>query len=155
MKLNHPLVRRVIVPLGWLLVTMTAGAQSDALPLGYSTNISHVVYFDAPHEEQMKLRLTGSEAAPLPDAQYDLKNMKIERFSESGKLEAVAQAAQCIYAPLDGIVSSPGHVELTSGDGKFHASGDGFMWRQDDLSLVISNNVHTVIKTRGGILSNL
>jgi hypothetical protein len=48
---------------------------------------------------------------------------------------------------LDGIASSPGHLELQSGDGNMDTTGDGFLWRQSDYSLTISNNVHTVIKT--------
>jgi len=47
-------------------------------------------------------------------------------------------------------VTVPGpeiYMALQTGDGKFHVEGDGFLWRQNDQLLIISNNVHTVIKS--------
>jgi hypothetical protein len=131
----------------FLLAVATAGAQPLPSGLGYATNFSSMTYFEPPNEQQVKIRLSGAEASPLPGTLFDLKKMKVEKFGADGKLEAVVLAPQCIYAPLDGVATSAGHLELQSGDGKFRVEGDGFMWRQDDLSLVISNNVRTVIKT--------
>ena len=36
--------------------------------------------------------------------------------------------------------------KLQTGDGKFRVEGDGFLWRQNDSFLTISNHVHTVIE---------
>ena len=72
--------------------------------------------------------------------------MKIEKFGLDGKLVVMAEAPRCLYAPLDGVASSTGHMSLQTGNGKFHLEGDGFMWQQSERSLNISNNVHTVIK---------
>ena len=122
-----------------------ADARAQALPLGYATNFSSVLYYESPHEQQVKMKLSGAEASPLPGTLFDLKQMKVERFSADGKLEATVLAPQCIYAPLDGVANSAGHLELKSGDGKFHVEGDGFLWQQNESSLVISNHVRTVI----------
>jgi hypothetical protein len=139
---------RLIAGLAWLLAVGDVGAQSEPLPLGYATNFSSVAYFEPPHELQVKARLSGAEASPLPGALFDLKEMKVEKFSVDGRLEAVVEAPQCVYAPLDHVATSPGHLELRSGDGKFRVEGDGFLWEEGEQSLMISNHVHTVIKTR-------
>lgn len=123
-----------------------AGARAQSLPLGYATNFSSVAYFEPPHDQQVKMRLTGSEATPLPGTLFDLKAMKVEKFTADGRLEAVVEAPHCIYAPLDGVAQSPGHLAFKSGDGKFRVEGDGFLWQQNDQFLVISNHVRTVIE---------
>jgi hypothetical protein len=69
----------------------------------------------------------------------------VETFGLDGKTELVVRAPQCTYAPMDGVANSAGHLELESGDGKFHVEGEGFLWRQNTAALTISNRVHTVI----------
>ncbi len=128
---------------------LAAASMAQTLPsgLGYATNFSSMAYFEPPNEQQVKIRLSGAEASPLPGTLFDLKKMKVEKFGVGGKLEAVVLAPQCIYAPLDGVATSAGHLELQSGDGKFRVEGDGFLWLQNESSLVISNHVRSVIKT--------
>lgn len=128
-----------------------AGARAQSLPLdalGAATNFSSVTYFDSPNEQQVKARLTSAEATPLPGAMFDLKKMRVENYSADGKLAAEVEAPQCTYAMLDHVASSAGHLELKSGDGKIriHVEGDGFLWQENDSSLVISNHVRTVIE---------
>jgi hypothetical protein len=125
---------------------MILAEPSQLFPTGSGTNLSSVVYFDPPHEQQVKLRLTGAEMTTLPGTLYEVKKLKIEQFGTNGVLEAVAEAPECTYAPLDGIASSPGHLEMSLGNGKIHVQGEGFSWQQNDSSMVISNQQHTVIK---------
>jgi len=131
------------VALAWILGA--AGARSQSLPMGSGTNLSSVMYFEPPNEQMVNTRLSGAEMAPLPGAKYDVKRLKIERFGLSGKLEGVAEAPQCIYAPLDGTANSSGHLVLSLDEGRIQTQGDGFSWRQNEKSLVISNNVRTII----------
>jgi len=133
------------------LAAADARAQLESLPLGYVTNFSSVTYFEPPHEQQVKARLSGAEETPLPGGLLGVKQLQIESFNVAGKLEMVVRAPQCTYALLDHVASSPGHLELQTGDGKFHTEGEGFLWRQNESLLIISNNVHTVIKS--GILN--
>ena len=65
------------------------------------------------------------------------------------------EAPQCVYAPLDGVANSAGHMELRSGDGRFRVDGDGFLWQQNESSLNISNHVHTLIKMGAWKLTTL
>lgn len=127
------------------LAAMAARAQS--LPLGYATNFSSVAYFEPPHEQQVKMRLSGAEMLPLPGGLLDLKKLKVETFATNGLTEAVVQAPQCTYAPFDRWASSPGRVEIRSGDGKSYLEGEGFwLWQTNSsLTISISNHVHTVI----------
>ena len=112
----------------------------------HATDFTSEQYFEPPNEQRVKVRLTGASADPLPGGLLAVKSLKIETFSTNSELLAVVEAPQCTFAPLDGVASSPGHLEIKSGDGKFRTSGDGFLWRQNDSWLVISNRVHTEIE---------
>jgi hypothetical protein len=145
-----PRAKRYFLAAAGSCLLLAANARAQPLPpvdsVGYATNFSSVTYFEPPHEQAVKARLSGAEAMPLPGALFDLKKMKVEQFSADGKLEAEVWAPQCTYAILDHVASSAGHMELKSGDGKFRVEGDGFLWREGESSLVISNHVRTVIK---------
>ena len=123
-----------------------APGQVQPLPAGHATDFTSDSYFEPPHEQQVKVRLSGAEASPLPGGLLEVKKLKVETFNTAGRTELVVRAPQCIYAPLDGVASSAGHLELRSGDGKFRVDGDGFLWRQNESSLTISNRVRTVIE---------
>ena len=126
---------------------LAAEAEAQLLPVGSGTNLSSVMYFEPPHEQQVEVRLSGAEMSPLPGvALYDVKKLKIEEYAIDGKLEAVAQTPECVYAPLDGVASSPGHLDLSLDGGKIHLQGEGFLWQRNDQLLIVSNQVHTVIK---------
>ncbi len=112
----------------------------------HATDFTSEQYFEAPNEQLVKLRLSGASAEPLPGGLLEVKQLKIENFNTNRTLRAVVRAPQCTFAPLDGVASSAGHLELQSGDGKFRVEGDGFLWQQNESSLVISNRVRTVIE---------
>lgn len=136
-----------LLALGFWLVAANAFAQVlPAGTVGSATNISSVMYFEPPHEQAVKMRLTSAEMAPLPGAMYDVKKLKIESFFVDGKLEGVAEAPRCTYAPQDLIASSSGPLQLSLRDGKIRTQGEGFLWQGGESSLYISNKVHTVIR---------
>jgi hypothetical protein len=138
----------VALGLALCAVVMAARAQLRNIPLGGSASkLSSVVYFKPPNDQQIQLRLSGAEMSPLPGTLFDVKQLTVEEFSLAGKLQAVVEAPQCIYAPWDGVANSPGHLQLRLQEDRIHVEGDGFEWRQKDNSLVISNNVSTIIKT--------
>lgn len=129
------------------LVSLFADSRAQSVPAGHATGFTSNTYYEPPHETQVKMRLSGVDALPLPGGLLDIKQLRIETFSEDGKPEAIVSAPQCTYAPMEGLASSSGHLELQTADGRMHTEGDGFLWQQADNSLTISNNVHTVIKT--------
>lgn len=139
----------------WLVIVLlvlsqwpgSGWAQMQSIPIGgTATNLSSVMYFQPPFEQLVQWRLTGDAAEPLPGAMFDLKQLKVENYNTNGTLVAVVKAPQCTFAVMDHLANSPGHLELVSGDAKFHVEGDGFFFDQNKAYLVISNNVHTVIE---------
>jgi hypothetical protein len=129
------------------LSAVTVG-QAQSLPVGHATDFTTESYFEPPHEQQVKMKLSGAEALPLPGGLLDVKRLQIETFAVDGKPEMVVRAPQCTYAPLDGGTAySSGHLDLQTADGRFHVGGEGFLWRPGDNVLTISNQVHTVIKS--------
>jgi hypothetical protein len=136
----------------FLFAAMNNRAQQQG-PLGgvkdlHATDFTQEQYYEQPNGQQVKMRLSGAAAAPLPGGLLDVKELKVELFSTNGLLQAVAQAPQCTYAPLDNWASSAGRLEVWSADGKYRIEGEGFLLRQTNSSLTISisNHVHTVIE---------
>jgi hypothetical protein len=125
-------------------------AQQQQMPPGHATDFSSDQYFEPPNGQQVKMRMSGAAAAPLPGGALDITDLKIEKFNLDGKTEAIIHAPQCTFAPFEGVANSAGRLELQTGDGKIRITGDGFLWRQSDNSLTISNHVYTIIET--GIL---
>jgi hypothetical protein len=113
---------------------------------GHASDFASVEYFGAPHQQQMKSRLSGAEAQPLAGGLLVIKQLKLETFNTNGSPATVVEAPECVYDTLKGEASSPGHLQLRTFDGIFRVEGDGFLWRQGDHLLTISNQVRTVIE---------
>lgn len=138
----------------WLLgavvaINLAARDHAQQVPAGgHATGFTTDMYYEPPNAEQVQLKLSGAEA--LPDgAQLDIKNLQVQYYTSNGTMQVVARAPQCTYAPLDQVASSPGHLNLDSGDGRYHLEGDGFqfVFESTNSSLIISNNVHTSLAT--------
>lgn len=113
----------------------------------HASDFTSVEYFEPPHQQQMKSRLSGAEAQPQAGGLLVIKQLKLETFNVNGKAEMIVNAPECVYDTSNRVANSPGHLVAQTGDGKFHVEGDGFLWRQNDSFLTISNHVYTVIKT--------
>ena len=127
-----------------------SAAHSPARPdaTNHSQGFISSGYYPAPNSTQVKMRLTGVDAQPLPgNLLVVIKQPKLESFYTNGGLRAVMEAPECIYDTQSNTVNSAGHLQLRNGDGKLRIEGDGFLWRQDDSSLTISNHVYSVVKT--------
>ena len=97
--------------------------------------------------------MSGAEAQPLAGSLLAIKQLKMETFGTNGSPQVVVEAPECVYDTSLGVANSAGHLRLQNGDGKLRTEGDGFLWRQSDNSLTISNNVFTLIKTSGWTLT--
>ena len=128
---------------------LICGARGLAQPgvTSHARGFSSVEYYPVPLQQQMKSRLSGAEAQPMPGGLLIIKQLKLELFNTNGAPQAVVQAPECVYDTQNYTASSAGHLQLQSGDGKIRTEGDGFLWRQEDSFLTISNHVHTVIIT--------
>jgi hypothetical protein len=142
----HPsLATRLLAVVAVLFFAVPNGrAQPNGVQ--HASDFTSVEYFEPPHQQQMKSRLSGAEAQPQAGGLVVIKQLKLETFNLDGKPEIIVTAPECVYDTFNHVANSPGHLQLQTGDGKFHVEGDGFLWRQNDSFLTISNHVHTVIE---------
>ncbi len=122
--------------------------------MGHASDFTSVEYYPAPNQTQIKTRLSGSEAQPEAGGLLVVKQLKLESFSTNGNPQAMVEAPECIYDTLHNTANSAGHLELRSGDGRIRTEGDGFLWRQNDSFLTISNHVRTVIENASVLSEN-
>jgi hypothetical protein len=113
---------------------------------GSATDFTHTEYY--PNQQQIKSILSGAEALLRPGGRFIIKQLKLQTFDSDGKTNVVVTAPECLYDEKNGTASSSGPVQLQNGDGKYRVAGEGFLWRQTNSFLTISNNVHTVIEDR-------
>ena len=134
-----------LVLIGFWCIWLTVGFTRESL-VGVIKDFSSATYFESPHEQQIKMRITGAEVIPNSDLLFDIRQLKIEQFNVDGKVEMTVEAPQCFYAYDTGIVNSDGHIKMGLKGGLLQIEGDGFYWNQTNGSCVISNKVHTIIK---------
>lgn len=129
-----------------LLILSAAHISAQSNVVGHASDFTSIEYYPPPNQQQMKSRLSGAEAQPLPGGLLAIKQLKLEVFKPNGDREIVVNAPECIYNQFEGTASSPGRLEVQTGDSKIRVEGEGFSWRQNDAFLTISNQVRTVIE---------
>ncbi len=136
-----PLV--LLLGAGLSLVCTSVVAQRVLEAKGFQT----ADYYDAPHETQMKSLLKGARARPLENDQvYVYDGTELRTFRESGEAELVVRAPEYTYDQPRQSASSPGPLQMQTADGRFSIEGEGFLWRQTNSALFISNRVHTIVQ---------
>ena len=111
----------------------------------HASDFTSVEYYEAPNQRVMKSRLSGADGQPQGQLLL-IKQLKLEMFGSNGLLQVVITSPHCVYNQQTGVANSPDHLRVESADGKSHVEGDGFLWRQEQQFLTISNHVHTVIE---------
>lgn len=134
------------------VVLFFCGTPGWTQPSGvkHASDFTSVEYFASPHQQQIKSRLSGAEAQPQAGGLLVIKQLKLETFDLDGKAEFIVEAPECVYDTQKDAANSSGYLKLRTGDGKFRVEGEGFLWRQNDSFLTISNQVRTVIETGSG-----
>jgi len=141
----------------WLLAG-AAGLSAIALGVraqqsGHATEFTTTEYFEPPHQQRIKYILSGAEAQPQPGGLLIIKQLQLKTFDPDGKLNIIVTAPECIYDTMGGTASSGGPLQLQNGDGTFRVAGEGFLWRQSNQFLTISNQVRTRIEN--GMKTNI
>ena len=142
--------RPVIIAI-WILsaqiaLGLSAVAHAQSNVVGHASDFTSVEYYPAPNQQQMKSRLSGAEAQPLPGGLLAIKQLRLETFGPDGKSEIIVNAPECVYDQLSGTASSAGRLQVQYQEGKIRIEGKGFLWRQSDSFLTISNRVSTVLQ---------
>jgi hypothetical protein len=149
--MKHRVAKKILLVAVVLFAAISSErAQQNAT--GRASDFTSVEYFDPPNQKQMKSRLSGASAQPEAEAGglLVIKQLKLEIFNTDGSVKIIARAPQCVYDTMNGVANSPGKLQLQSGDGKLRVEGNGFLWRQSDSLLTISNNVRTEIESDPG-----
>lgn len=146
------------MPLLWILFASTSPGQT----FGGKATIKPIKGFKAaepygsPHETQIKSLLEGGKAFQQPGGKTLLsEGVTLRTYSETNTLQRVITCVECIYDPSTREVSSAGPIQMQTADGKFSIEGTGFLWQPTNSSLVISNQVHTLIQSSGLQSSNV
>ena len=141
----RPTITPVLLAAGavWLAA---AASGVRAQQGGRATDFTITEYYEAPHQRQVKTILSGADALPQPGGRLVVRQLKLQTFALDGKPEMVVTAPECTYDTLGGTARSAGPLELQTGDGQFRVTGVGFLWRQTNSLLTISNQVRTVIE---------
>ena len=140
-------IRLLLIPIVLGALTV-AHAQTNVV--GHASDFTSVEYYPAPNQQQVKSRLSGAEAQPLPGGLLAIKELKLETFGIDGKSEIVVNAPECLYDQLGGTASSAGRLQVQYQEGKIRVEGEGFLWRQNDSFLTISNRISTVLQFGAG-----
>jgi hypothetical protein len=142
-KLNNAFL--ILGMLG-MVIFGAATVRSQQNASGHANDFTSVEYFEPPRETSIKSRLSGAQAQPEAGGLLVIKQLKLETFDSNGVPGMIVKAPHCVYDTVHGVAHSPGHLRLETADGSSHIEGDGFLWRQGNGSLTISNNVRTVVE---------
>ena len=135
---------------GLMLFTVTwcaVHAQPKPVRIGAASDFSTSIY-DPTNQSKLLANVTAAEAEPLADGQFRLKKLKIEAFGDTGERELIVEAPDCVYDSVKQTARSPGALHVESGDGGLVLEGEGFLWEQKLLRLIVSNRVHTTLSDR-------
>ncbi len=144
----------------WWLVLLTfalgsIGPLASAQTLGGNVRIDKPIKgfkvaepHASPYETRMKSLLEGGKGLPLGGSIILLsEEVTLRTFSITNTPQIVVKCRECFYNSTNHEVNSAGPIHMQTADGKFQIEGTGFLWRQTNSSLVISNNVHTLIQS--------
>ena len=128
-----------------LLLGAVWALQGQPLNFGKVKDFIVPDYFDPPRENQLRSRLSGTDAQPLAGGLFLIKGIKLESYRLDGLCEFRITAPECTYDNTRRAAYSTSTVHLESGDGQLVVDGRGFHWQQSNAIVTISNDQRTVI----------
>jgi lipopolysaccharide export system protein LptA len=134
-----------------LVALVAPDGRSQSRPGGIAavgTTITR--YYPAPPFKQMDVKLIGAEIAPVPDQPNRLRAVRPEfwAYETTGAVLLNLRTPECFWDESDPrarTLDSPQQLEVTTGDGRFHIQGRGFLWQHQERWLTISNDVRAVL----------
>jgi hypothetical protein len=98
--------------------------------------------YDKANPMRVRSLLSGVGAKPLANGQVWFNQLRLETYAEEGNTNFVVIGTNCVFDPKNKLASSSDRLEVHGGDGRFFIEGVGFLWRQTNWHLTISNRVH-------------
>jgi lipopolysaccharide export system protein LptA len=139
-RLLH-VIFRVLAGACFLWVT---GLRADST-LQVIGNYVDSVYYGSPNEQQVKYKLYFA-SSDVVSGNALLKVVKIEQYAiAGGKPQLIAETPECLYDQRHSTVNSAKTLQVHAQDGRFFVEGVGFFLQISNSSLVISNNVHSIL----------
>jgi len=136
--------------IAWLVALVALGprmfAQEQSAP-GTVTGGFTVTVFD---DQKRPSKLTGRSAKAIGGMTlFELEDVRLVTTRTNAEIDFIAETPSCRYDLVTKTVSSSGPFKVFSGDRRLEFSGTGFVFRQTNSSLVLSNDVRTVIRDLG------
>src|SRR5438046_1353070 len=132
----------LLMIVGHCLTVAMVGAQTFGAIKGFKVAEPHA----PPHEKQTKSLLQGGKAVLVPGGAVLSEGVLLQTFSETNTPQIIVRAQECFCNSSNHTVNSAGPLYMQTADGRFSLQGEGFYWRQTNSSLIVSNNVHTLIQ---------
>ena len=137
---------RFLVLLGIVTVILTAIAQ--VLPRQAVQKRIKFPEYDRTTGKIMSL-LTGEKATPQKNGYILVEEARLETYVYDGEIrniDLIIEARRCLFSFRTRVASSAGRMRVSRADGQAAIEGRGFVWDQRSSTLVISNEVRTVMK---------
>jgi len=143
---------RFLVLLGVVAIILTAVSQ--VLPRqGVQKRIKFPEYDRV--TGKIKSLLTGEKATPQKNGYILVEEARLETYVYDGvsrNIDLIIEAPRCLFNFRTRVASSAGNMKVSRADGQAAIEGRGFVWDQRSSTLVISNDVQTVMKN--GFMAN-
>ena len=143
---RNPRARVFLGTVGLLLWVLS---QAQQFPLGQFKDFRLPEYHAPPNETRLKTLVEGAEALPQDGLRILIRKLTLQTFREDGTGEFIMRAEDCLYDLEKRQASSSGPLLLKTADGNIFTEGVGFLWRDKESTLTLSNRVHTVIYSNG------
>ena len=143
---------RKCIRLGALTLVGTAAAVALSLAaqpfsFGKIKGLNFQDFFEPPNQSKARALVQGNEAVNEGLSRVRVRQLHIETYQLDGTPEAVIDAPDCVFDYAARTASSAGTIAARTADGRVSLEGTGFLLSLTNKSLIISNNVRTVIRS--------
>lgn len=134
-----------VLMLLWLGSEAAAPASAPPASAGTAEGFEASEYYQ-PYQTQLMWRIRAEKVEPQEGSKLLLTGMHLEVFHSNGLTGFVVQSPLCLYDYVVRTAGSTGRLDIASGDGRLLASGAGYEFNQNVMTLKITNGVDTVFR---------
>ena len=131
----------------WISIGGLCAATPVRTPAGRVTGGFQAPVFD--EKGDLKTQFEGQGFRPLQDGRYLITQFTLKTFKGRNEVDLIAEARECFFKQTENLASSPGALKVRQSSGRFQLDGTGFEWRQSLGQLIVSNQVHAIIRDGG------
>ena len=134
-----------VLAAGSVLASAPAAGPS-AKPAAAVRGRFRVPFYDSRNPQRLLSELAGEGAKLEPNGRIRLQSARVFTFDAQGRTNLIVYATNCVFDPARRAAESAEPLRVESGDGRLTLEGRGFLWRQTNNALVISNEVRTLLR---------